>query len=163
PASQRLLFDLALVQRQARDAAYPDGDDGLTMALRDVITDALRALGTGPSGEAARLLFGSVPDSRGRTLPERRRLAGLAFEVVASTFRRSYEPQLVREVAAEILRGEHNPGLQVINNPDPPAGPASDAPTPLNVVIDTPDTVDALHPTPPQAPSVPTREHSTPR
>jgi hypothetical protein len=136
PADQRPLLRLASVRRQTQDADYPDNDDGLTLALRDVITDAVRALGDAPTARAARLLFGTVPDSRGRTLTDRRRLAGDALDVVASTFRKNYEPRLVHELATEILRAEHAPDLQVIHNPDPESDSNGEPPAPLHVVID---------------------------
>jgi hypothetical protein len=96
-------------------------------------------------------LFGTVADSRGRTLTERRRLAGDALDVVASTFRKNYEPRLVHELAIEILRAEHAPDLHVIHNPNPESDPTeqSSAAGPLHVVIDrSPTAVEALPTTP---------------
>lgn len=149
--AQRPLLALRSVERQAHEAGYPDNDDGLVLGLRDVISDALGALGPGDDGVATRLLFGAVADSAGRNLGERRRLAGNLYDVVISTFRQSYEPRLVREVAVQILRAETKPDLRVVTNPDRPERTGDSAP--LHVVIDTPATALALHATAPTAPA----------
>jgi cyclophilin family peptidyl-prolyl cis-trans isomerase len=120
--------------------------------LRDVIADALTRLGDGPAGQAARLLFGSVPDTAGQPLKVRRRLAGEVFGVQPDTFRKHREPDVVRDVAREILAAEHNPALAVINNPDPPEPPEEDtAPAPLQLVVASSAVVEALHATGPNA------------
>jgi hypothetical protein len=101
------LLALGCVQRRAA-SAYPDSGDGRALALRDVIADALDALGDGPHGDAARLLFGTATGTRGRPLKDRRRLAADVLDLQPGTFRRNYEPGLVHDVATEIYRAEHN-------------------------------------------------------
>lgn len=108
PTARPQLLALRCVQRRAAASAYPATDDGRALALRDVIADALDALGDGPHGDAARLLFGTATGTRGRALKDRRRLAADALELVPDTFRKNYEPGLVHDVATEIFRAEHD-------------------------------------------------------
>jgi hypothetical protein len=89
------------VKARAHD---PTERDSLVYALEAVLLDALHALGDGPYGRAARLLFGAVPDTRGRPLKDRRRLAAEQLDLLPSTFRHNYEAELLVDVAAEIAR-----------------------------------------------------------
>lgn len=84
--------------------------DGLALAepynigarAADRITRAVKQLGEGPYGRAATALFGLSPDSRGRLLKDRRRLAASEFDLMVSTFRKYYEPDMLVELAYEI-------------------------------------------------------------
>lgn len=100
------LLALACVQARARESGYPDTEDGRRLALRDVIGDALDALGDGPYPAVARLLLGADVVTRGRTLAERRRIAADALDVLPTTFRKNHEAALVHNIAAEIFRAE---------------------------------------------------------
>lgn len=88
--------------RCARDRVSEDSDDGRAAAGREVIRAALDALGDGNFGRAARALFGATADTRGQPARDRRRLAADQIDVMPDWFRRRYEPQIVRDVAAEI-------------------------------------------------------------
>ena len=80
--------------------------DRLAFGLEAVLHAALDALGDGPHGRAAELLFGAVVDTVGRPLKVRRRLAAEQLDIMASTFRQNYEDQLLLDVAAEVYRLE---------------------------------------------------------
>lgn len=95
------LLALDCVRAQAQDPTDPDS---LAYGLEAVLLGALDALGDGPWGRAARLLFATVPDTRGRPLKERRRLAAYELDLLPSTFRDNYESELLIDVAAEIAR-----------------------------------------------------------
>jgi hypothetical protein len=96
-----------LVLRCVRARADGSGDvDRLAFGLEDVLRAALDALGDGPHGRAAELLFGAVVDTVGRPLKVRRRLAAEQLDIMASTFRQNYEDQLLLDVAAEVYRLE---------------------------------------------------------
>ena len=69
------LLALDCVRRRARVSGLPATDDAYVLALRGVLSDALGALGDGPFGQAARLLFGATDGVRGRAVADRRRLA----------------------------------------------------------------------------------------
>lgn len=81
-------------------------DQSLAFALEAVLLDALTALGEGPYGEAARLLFGASQETRGRLLKDRRRIAALQLDILPSTFRQNYESDILLDVATEVLRRE---------------------------------------------------------
>lgn len=94
---------LTLEQVRAR-ADNPAEPDSLSYALEAVLLDAIDALGDGPWGRAARLLLGTIPDTRGRPLKDRRRLAAEQLDLLPSTFRHNYEHELLIDIAAEIAR-----------------------------------------------------------
>lgn len=75
-------------------------------ALEQLILNAIEAFGDGAEGHALRLLFAIHPDTRGRLLKDRRRLAAEQFDVLPSTFRRYYEDRLVEDLATELWRAE---------------------------------------------------------
>jgi hypothetical protein len=100
------LLTLECVQTRAKD---PASAESLAYALEAVLLDAFHALGDGPYGRAARLLFGAVADTRGRPLKDRRRLAADELDLLPSTFRHNYEAELLLDVAAEIVRSDHQP------------------------------------------------------
>jgi hypothetical protein len=72
--------------------------------LERLLRSALNALDDGPSGHAARLLLGAAPESRGRLLKVRRRLAADELDVLPSTFRKNYESGVLDDIAVEIWR-----------------------------------------------------------
>lgn len=80
--------------------------DVLAFGLEAVLVEALAALGDGPYGRAARLLFGVELESKGRLLKDRRRLAAQELDVLPSTFRQNYEDELLLDLAAEVYRIE---------------------------------------------------------
>jgi hypothetical protein len=94
------LLELAVAGIQAVE----DNPYAAAVALDRLLQAALDGLGEGPEGRAARLLFGTVPDARGRALKDRRRLAAEEFEILPSTFRRNYEDDIVRDFAFEVFR-----------------------------------------------------------
>lgn len=111
------LLGLGRVRADTGDSADPDS---LSYALEAVLLDAIGALGDGPWGQAARLLFGTVPDTRGRPLKDRRRLAAAQLDLLPSTFRHNYENELLIDIAGEIARPEnrHRSGVgreQLVN------------------------------------------------
>lgn len=73
------------------------------LALDQLLRAAVDRLGGGPEGRATRLLFGVDPDSRGRLLKDRRRLAAQEFDVLPSTFRRNYEADIIWDLAVEVF------------------------------------------------------------
>jgi hypothetical protein len=87
-------------------ASGSDEPDHLAFGLEEVLRSAIDALGDGPQGQAAELLFGAVVDTRGLPLKDRRRQAAGSLHVAVSTFRQNYEDQMVEDVAAEVLRLE---------------------------------------------------------
>jgi hypothetical protein len=95
------LLALECVQQRARDN---HDQDAVAYAAEAVLIDALEALGDGPYGRAARLLFGVTPDTRGQPLKDRRRLAAYELDLLPSTFRRRREAQVIYDIAAEIAR-----------------------------------------------------------
>jgi len=97
------LFQLRCVREHAGGSSDLDR---LAFGLEAVLKEALDALGDGPYGEAARLLFGAVTDSRGRPLKRRRELATDKLGVMVATFREHYEDDVVLDVAAEVYRIE---------------------------------------------------------
>ena len=105
-ASCAQLLALDCVRARADD---PTDLDSLAFALEAVLLEALRALGDGPYGRSARLLFGAVPDTRGRPLKDRRRLAAAELDLMPSTFRHNYENEILIDVAAEIARRAQKP------------------------------------------------------
>jgi hypothetical protein len=80
--------------------------DVLAFGLESVILEAIEALGDDDHGYAAQLLFGTRPGTRRQLLKERRRLAAEHLNILPSTFRRLREPDLVIDVAWEVLRIE---------------------------------------------------------
>lgn len=104
PYRLRQCNDLLALERVQQRAHDNNDQDALAYAAEAVILDALTALGDGPYGRAARLLFGVIPDSRGRPLKDRRRLAAYELDLLPSTFRRRREDQLIYDIAAEIAR-----------------------------------------------------------
>ncbi len=74
------------------------------IALEGLLLHALESLDDGPVGHATRLLFGAVPETRGRLLKDRRRLAAEELDVLPSTFRKNYESALVADLAIEVWR-----------------------------------------------------------
>jgi len=118
--SCRRLLDLDVVQQRARDPSNPES---LAYALEAVLRDALHALGDGPYGRAARLLFGAVPDTRGRPLYDRRRLAAEQLDMLPTTFRQNWEPEFLIDIAAEIARPSHQAHSE--RGPPPPPRPAA--------------------------------------
>jgi hypothetical protein len=82
------------------------GPYGLAYGLEGLLRDALDRLGSGPYGEAAQLLFGAVAGTRGLRLKDRRRQAADRLNLMPSTFRQHYEDDILRDVAAEVLRLE---------------------------------------------------------
>lgn len=112
------LLTLACVRQRTLDPTDPDS---LAYGLEAVLLDALDALGDGPWGRAARLLFGAVPDTRGRPLRERRRLAAYELDLLPSSFRDNYESDLLIDVAAEIARPTH----ERCSKDEPPSRPAA--------------------------------------
>lgn len=99
----RELLGLLCVRERASGS---DAPDHLAFGLEDVLRAAIDALGDGPHGQAAELLFGAVVDTRGLPLKDRRRQAAGSLHVAVSTFRQNYEDQMVEDVAAEVLRLE---------------------------------------------------------
>jgi hypothetical protein len=75
-------------------------------ALEQVLRAALDAMGDGPYGEAARLLLGAVPGTRGRAPRYRRQLAADELGLMVETFRKNYEDDMLFDVAMEVLRIE---------------------------------------------------------
>lgn len=96
------LFQLRCV----RERAGSSDPDRLAFGLETVLKEALDALGDGPYGEAARLLFGAVAGARGIQLKRRRELAADELAVMVRTFGDRYENIVVRDVAAEVYRIE---------------------------------------------------------
>ena len=60
-------------------------------------------LGAGPTGDAARALFGLSPGTRGTKLGRRRALAADYLGIQEETFRRAPERRLIAELATELL------------------------------------------------------------
>jgi len=106
----RELLDLRCVRARAGGSDEPDR---LAFGLEGVLHAAIDALGDGPQGQAAELLFGAAVDTRGLPLKDRRRQAATSLHVAVSTFRQNYEDQMVEDVAAEILR------LELVAEPTP--------------------------------------------
>jgi hypothetical protein len=106
PARLRFCRELlGLVCVRAR-VGGTDAPDRLAFGLEAVLHAAIDALGDGPQGQAAELLFGAAVDTRGLPLKDRRRQAADSLHVAVSTFRQNYEDQMIEDVAAEILRLE---------------------------------------------------------
>jgi hypothetical protein len=80
--------------------------DVLAFGLERVLLEAIEGLGDGPRREAARRLFGVVPAGRGELLKVRRKMAADHLRMNPSTFRQQYEPELLMDIAAEVLRIE---------------------------------------------------------
>jgi hypothetical protein len=82
------------------------GDDQYRQALvlERLLCDALSQLGDGGYGRAAADLFGVGPLTKGRLLKDRRRFAADQLGVLPSTFRRNYEPIILRDLAVEVWR-----------------------------------------------------------
>jgi hypothetical protein len=73
-------------------------------ATEALFASAIANLGTGPYGQAARLLFGIDDESRGLPLKTRRRLAAEELGVYPSTFRKLYEDSLLDDLVFELVR-----------------------------------------------------------
>jgi hypothetical protein len=84
----------------------PDPADPYVRAieLAERLNAALNAFGDGPSGRALQALFGSTPDTRGRPLKDRRRLAAEELDLMPSTFRKYYEHDLIADLALHLWR-----------------------------------------------------------
>lgn len=97
----------ALARCSAALALLPDGPvDPYERALivRALLLRALDGLGEGDIAEAAQLLFGNHPDSSGRLLKDRRRLAATHLGLTPSYFRRrgGLEDQILDDLAVNI-------------------------------------------------------------
>ncbi len=87
-----------------RGAAGKDADDpyARAVALERILITAIGNLGDGPLGRTAALLLGTVPDTKGRLLKDRRRLASLELDILPSTFRRNHEAPILDDLAIAI-------------------------------------------------------------
>jgi hypothetical protein len=94
------LLELAVASTPVPEDADPYS---AAIALENILRTALARLGAGPEGRAAQLLFGAVPETRGRLLKDRRRLAAQELDVLPSTFRRNYENDILRDLAMEVF------------------------------------------------------------
>lgn len=115
--SRDVLLALRVVGSRARalDEALP-----LAFAVEEVILEAIAALGDGPEGRAASLLFGTSPESRGRPLRVRRQLAADELDLLPSTFRKNYEDVILVDLATELWRLELRQTLSDQAGPEVP-------------------------------------------
>lgn len=96
------LLELTYVRGEAGSQA--DDPYARAFVLERLLLDALAALGSGPVGNAARLLFGVSPETRGRLLKDRRRLAAGELDLMPSSFRRCHEDSIVDDLSLEVWR-----------------------------------------------------------
>ena len=67
--------------------------------LAELLTAAVNTLGDGPIGRSAQALFGTSEWARGLPLKARRAAAADTLDVVVSTYRKYYEPEVIQDVA----------------------------------------------------------------
>jgi hypothetical protein len=94
------------------------------LAIEGLLRQAVGCLGDGPEADAAARTFGLLPKLKMAKAADRRIAAARAQCVAVETFRKSYEPVLIEQIAAEIvgLLSKREPTPIV---PTPPApGPA---------------------------------------
>jgi hypothetical protein len=87
----------------------PDGPEDVferAILVQRLLISGLSDLGDGDIAEAAQLLWGDDPDTRGRLLKDRRRIAADHLGISVSYFRRrnGYEDQILDDLAVEIWR-----------------------------------------------------------
>lgn len=74
--------------------------------MEAAIIEAVDKLGDGPTGEAAQLLLGMTPRSRGLLVKDRRALAGEVIGIEPETFRKEWENKVLSEIADELYKLE---------------------------------------------------------
>lgn len=80
-----------------------DRDEQQPAAIESLLRQAVESLGGGRSGEAAEYSLGLVPGTRLWPSTDRRKAAAKAQGVSTETFRKTYEKQLLEQVAEGIL------------------------------------------------------------
>ncbi len=93
-----LVFRAGAIPRD--DAVRWDAALEIELQLISVLLD----LGQNRRGAAARELFGTVPHARGLRLGERRTIASVSLNVTERSLVRSWESDIVLDVAAELYR-----------------------------------------------------------
>lgn len=84
-------------------ASHPRDRLSRIQAFNVIITERLHALGDGPSGQAARLLFRADPTVANLNLTERQKRAAVASGHEVTHFRKRIRPKLVTTVAQVLL------------------------------------------------------------
>lgn len=86
----------------------PDDRLNRVKALDDLLARLLVHYPDDTLGEAARVLFGMAPGSRGATITRRRETAAALIDREAEHFRKRIEPNIVTEVAWQLHRDSQN-------------------------------------------------------
>lgn len=97
------ISSLSIVQATGRGSSRPID---VAIDIEAAVTEAVEKLGDGPTGEAAQLLLGMTPRSRGLLVKDRRALAGEIIGVEPETFRKEWETRVLSEVADELYKLE---------------------------------------------------------
>lgn len=77
---------------------------GDAFQAESILLEATRNLGEGPWGAAARTLMGATGQTLGLPLKRRHALAADELDILPTTFRRLYEPDLLEDILTEVLR-----------------------------------------------------------
>ena len=81
----------------------PDPETDDRARIESSLRRAVEQLGGGPYGEAGGLLFGLIQGTRAHSSRVRREEAAAAIDKVADTFRKSYEPAMIEEIADNLI------------------------------------------------------------
>lgn len=98
-----VISSLSIVQATGRGGSRPID---VAIDIEAAVTEAVEKLGDGPTGEAAQLLLGMTPRSRGLLVKDRRALAGEIIGVEPETFRKEWETRVLSELADELYKLE---------------------------------------------------------
>ncbi len=89
-------------------AINPEDRLGRVKALDDLLVRLLVNYPDDELGEAARIIFGLAPGSRGTNLTRRREAAATAISREAEHFRKRIEPDIITKIAWELHRDSQN-------------------------------------------------------
>jgi len=98
-----VISSLSIVQATGRAGSRPID---VAIDIEAAVTEAVEKLGDGPTGEAAQLLLGMTPRSRGLLVKDRRALAAEIIGIEPETFRKEWESKVLSEVADELYKLE---------------------------------------------------------
>jgi hypothetical protein len=97
------MITLAHLLTAAEALGHRSADLPVDLAIEALLQQAVARLGESPEAQAAARTFGLYPGLKMSKAADRRRSAARAQGVSVETFRKSYEPALIEQVAAEIV------------------------------------------------------------